>query len=259
MSVSKASWQSNKPHFSTPWETVCIPTWDTSFSGIGTRSVRSPSAIVVGKPTYPFGRPDLDLVLDAAGMVVALSGEALRILTIGYEYIERGGRNRRVHASTLIQGGVFAHCRNPLYVGNILLAIGIALVVNSLVFYVAVLPLVALAYRSIVAAEEDFLRQKFGDAYVQYCRRVNRWVPRWKGWPQSTANMTFNWRRVLVKEYNTIFVATLTLAAVKIWADYRVQGAATLPSPTVLGTALLLWVSVYVAVRFLKKSELITP
>lgn len=217
------------------------------------------AAIVVGEPTYPFGRPDLDLMLDAAGVVVALAGEALRILTIGYEYIERGGRNRRVHASTLIQGGVFAHCRNPLYVGNLLLAIGIALVVNSIVFYVAVLPLVALVYLSIVAAEEDFLRATFGNEYVAYCRRVNRWVPRWKGWRQSTANMTFNWRRVLVKEYNTIFVATLTLAAVKIWADYRVQGAATLPSPTVLGAAFVFWVSVYVAVRFLKKSELITP
>jgi protein-S-isoprenylcysteine O-methyltransferase Ste14 len=214
-------------------------------------------AIAAGRPTYPLNRPDLNLALDIAGMLVALLGEMLRVLTIGYEYIERGGKNRQVYASKLVQGGVFAHCRNPLYVGNILLAVGIAMVVHSLAFYLTVLPLVAFAYSCIVSAEERFLREKFGEEYLRYCNRVNRWVPQWKGWRDSVDNMEFNWRRVLVKEYNTLFVAALALVAVKIWSDYQVRGPAAVPSSGALSLAFALWLSSYVLVRSLKKSGFI--
>lgn len=211
-------------------------------------------ALFVGTPTYPLGSKALNLALDGLGVCIALLGEALRIVTIGYEYIERGGRDRKVYASTLVQGGVFAHCRNPLYLGNSMLAVGIALVVHAAAFYLIVLPLVGYAYVSIVAAEEAFLQQKFGDAYRDYCRRVHRWIPRWRGWSESIAGMRFNWRRVLVKEYNTAFVLVLALTVVKLWSDYRVRGSAVLPSSTALLFALACWVSAYACVRALKKT-----
>ncbi len=211
-------------------------------------------ALLVATPVYPLGRDDLNLLLDVLGIVLALLGQALRIVTIGYEYIERGGRDSKVYASSLVQGGVFAHCRNPLYLGNILLAIGIALVVHAAAFYLIVVPLVLVAYLSIVAAEEAFLQAKFGDEYRRYCQRVHRWLPRWRGWRQSIAGMRFNWRRVLVKEYNTTFVLVLALAVVKLWSDYQVRGAAVLPPSLVLYSALLIWLGAYVGVRALKKS-----
>jgi len=216
-------------------------------------------ALLGGRPTFPAGSADLNLLLDCAGVVLALAGQLLRIVTIGFEYIERGGRNRQVYASKLVQGGVFAQCRNPLYVGNILLAAGLALVVNSVVFYVLVLPLVTYAYVAIVAAEEAFLREKFGADYVQYCRRVARWVPRLRGWRAAVAGMRFNWRRVLVKEYNTMFVVLLTLAAVKLWADYQVLGPPALPAPAAMATAFIVWLGSYLAVRTAKKTGYVKP
>lgn len=216
-------------------------------------------ALLLGRPTYPFDRADLNALLDIAGVVVVLLGQALRIVTIGYEYIERGGRNRQVYASKLVQGGVFAHCRNPLYVGNILIACGLALIVNSLVFYLIVLPLVLLAYVSIVSAEEAFLREKFGNEYARYCQRVNRWIPRWKGWKQSIAGMRFNWNRVLVKEYNTIFGVLLALTCVKLWSDYVVSGPASLPPDGVLLIAFATWLAAYAFVRTLKKGGYVRP
>jgi protein-S-isoprenylcysteine O-methyltransferase Ste14 len=210
-------------------------------------------ALFAGHPTYPLGRDSLNLLLDVAGILIGLLGEALRIVTIGYEYIERGGRNHQVYASRLVQGGVFAHCRNPLYVGNILLAVGFALIVHSTAFYLIALPLVVYAYMAIVAAEELFLQKKFGAEFEQYCRRVNRWVPNWRGWRASIAGMRFSWRRVLVKEYNTIFVVLLALTAVKLWSDYQVRGLAVLPSTGVSVVVLCLWVGAYGLVRMMKK------
>ncbi|MDB5841584.1 MAG: hypothetical protein JWQ23_3536, partial [Herminiimonas sp.] len=49
-------------------------------------------ALFIGNPAYPLGQPDLDILFDVLGVTCALLGQALRILTIGYEYIERGGK-----------------------------------------------------------------------------------------------------------------------------------------------------------------------
>jgi protein-S-isoprenylcysteine O-methyltransferase Ste14 len=211
-------------------------------------------ALLVGNPEYPFGRPDVDTAFDLAGVVVALLGEALRALTIGYEYIIRGGRNRQVYAESLVQGGVFAHCRNPLYVGNVLIVLGLALVIHSAAFYLIFIPFVLLAYASIVAAEEVYLRGKFGAEYDDYCRRVNRWWPRWTGFSRSVEGMRFNWGRLVVKEFNTAFVVAAALPGLAIWSNYHVVGASGLPPTPYLIAGALVWLTLYLAVRTLKKT-----
>lgn len=222
------------------------------------RNILGPSvfllALVFGQPRYPLGRPDLNVVFDLAGVVIAYTGLGLRILTIGYEYIERGGKHRQVSASKLVQGGVFAHCRNPLYVGNLLIALGLALVVHSALFYLFVLPFIAFTYVAIVAAEEAFLLQKFGDEYRVYCKRVHRWWPNWTGWENSTRGMRFNWKRVVVKEYNTVFLLILAFALMKLWSEYQIAGLDALPSvrKMIIGTGV--WLGLYFFVRDLKKS-----
>lgn len=211
-------------------------------------------ALVIGKPTYPFGSAAADIAFDVAGTLVALLGQALRILTIGYEYIERGGKNKKVYASKLVQGGVFGHCRNPLYVGNILMALGFALIVHSLAFYLIVIPFILFTYSAIVAAEEAFLRQKFDREYVQYCERVNRWIPKWAGWERSIEGMRFNWNRVLIKEYNTIFLLVASLVTLKLWTEYQINGADALPSAMQLVVGTVIWLGLYVGIRSLKKT-----
>ena len=83
------------------------------------------------RPGIMFGNPSLDRLLAACGAVVALAGQLVRLATIGFEYIERGGRDRRVYASRLVQGGVYGLTRNPMYVGNGLIAIGLTMAAGS--------------------------------------------------------------------------------------------------------------------------------
>src|SRR5216117_3713060 len=97
----------------------------------------------------------------ASGLLVALAGQGLRVMTIGLEYIIRGGRNRQVYAEKLVQGGIFAHCRNPLYIGNFLIVVGVGLASNSVLFLSVAIPFFAFAYWAIIAAEENYLRGKF--------------------------------------------------------------------------------------------------
>jgi protein-S-isoprenylcysteine O-methyltransferase Ste14 len=211
-------------------------------------------ALLAARPQYPFGRHDLDIVFDILGASLALLGQALRALTIGYEYIIRGGRNHQVYADNLVQGGVFAHCRNPLYVGNILMAFGLALMINSTALYLIVIPFMLIAYAAIVAAEEAYLRGKFGAEYDGYCERVNRWLPRWAGFRKSTEGMRFNWKRLLVKEFHTTFVLIAAIPTVELWEEYSLGGASRLPPKEYLIAAAIIWLTLYLAVRTLKKT-----
>jgi len=95
-------------------------------------------ALALSRPGNAVIDSQLGTALTIAGVLLAVLGQLLRVLTIGYEYIVRGGKNKQVYASNLVQGGVFAHCRNPLYVGNILMAVGLALIVHSSAFFLIV-------------------------------------------------------------------------------------------------------------------------
>ncbi len=81
-----------------------------------------------------------------------------------------------VVTSKLYVSGPFRRTRNPLYFGNVLYALGIALSGPPLTVAVVVVALVALQ-EALMSEEEAGLRARFGDAYVAYTQRVPRLVP----------------------------------------------------------------------------------
>ena len=72
------------------------------------------------------------------GLLITCMGQGIRGLTIGLAYIVRGGKEGKPYADGLVTEGIFRHCRNPLYVGNILMLLGVGILANS-VFYVAIM------------------------------------------------------------------------------------------------------------------------
>jgi len=206
-------------------------------------------------PRYLLGSAQFDHWLDFAGVLVALLGLGVRAGTIGYEYIVRGGRNRQVYADHLVQGGVYAHTRNPMYLGNGLMILGWALIVNAPEFYLIALPLTALFYAAIIAAEEAYLRGKFGAEFDAYAMRVSRVLPRLSGIRASIADMRFNWRRVLVKDYNTIFLSVLLLAGLVLWKEFVIRGAAATPTTGEVLVFVVPWMVLYFTVWRLKKTK----
>lgn len=154
-------------------------------------------------PVRPMDSAAADLWLDLAGLAIALIGQAWRVMIVGLAYIKRGGVNKRIHADALVTDGIFQHCRNPLYVGNLLVLLGLLVIHNSPWVYLLGGAFFLISYVAVVAAEERFLRAKFGADYDDYMRRVNRWLPSLNGLSATLASMRFNWRRVLIKEYSS--------------------------------------------------------
>lgn len=211
-------------------------------------------ALLFARPEFFRDRWTADLGLTLLGILTALAGQALRALTIGYRYIKRGGLAKKVYAETLVTQGVFAHCRNPLYVGNFLIFLGILLIVHAPLLYLIGLPFFILAYAAIVAAEENFLRTKFGAEFERYCGRVNRFWPRWQGFRASVADMRFDWRRVLNKEHTTTLVWIVAAVVLRGWKLYAIQGWAALGEIMTWAIGLLPFLAAYGVIRTLKKT-----
>ncbi|HUM66877.1 MAG TPA: isoprenylcysteine carboxylmethyltransferase family protein, partial [Chitinophagaceae bacterium] len=108
----------------------------------------------------------------------------------------------------LVTTGIFSHCRNPLYVGNILILVGLGIASNSLIFMAIATPLFLFFYQAIVRAEENFLRNKFGAEFDAYCSRVNRWIPNLNGIWKTIDSMEFKWTRVIIREYTSTYIWT---------------------------------------------------
>jgi protein-S-isoprenylcysteine O-methyltransferase Ste14 len=176
------------------------------------------------KPSIIFGSPLADGLLAASGMVIVLLGEAVRLLTIGFEYIRRGGKEGRVYAGWLVQRGVFGVVRNPMYIGNVLIAVGMTMYLRSPLAYIILIPLFVLLYQALIAAEEAYLRHKFGRDYENYCAKVNRFVPRFDRIPQAFSGMRFDSRRSLRKDLGTIVGLSMGLILIPVWRTYFLYG-----------------------------------
>jgi protein-S-isoprenylcysteine O-methyltransferase Ste14 len=76
----------------------------------------------------------------------------------------------------LVMTGVHGWTRNPIYLGMFLVYGGIGIAAQSPWVLVLTLPLAILIRYGVVAREEVYLERRFGDAYLDYKRRVRRWL-----------------------------------------------------------------------------------
>ena len=190
------------------------------------------------------------------GFSVTLVGQLVRVITIGLVYIIRGGKDRRVYAEDLVTTGIFAHCRNPLYVGNILILVGLGIASNSFLFMAVFTPVFLFFWQAIVLAEENYLRNKFGEQYDEYCRRVNRWLINFNGIGKTLRSMHFKWKRVIIREYNSTYIwmtgAVLIVMKHFYFHEDRFDFNKNLPVFISILVGLLI---LYFIARYLKKSR----
>jgi protein-S-isoprenylcysteine O-methyltransferase Ste14 len=161
-----------------------------------------------------FGRPSASSI--ALGVPLAIAGELIRCWAVGYSGVTT--RHDAVIAPQLVTGGPYARVRNPLYLGNFVTAAGfaiaftgasapfarLALLLGSLAFMIGI-------YSVIVPHEERFLRLRFGEAFVRYCERVPRIVPRRRALPDGTGSWHAD---VLAKAERTTFVIFAAMLAI---------------------------------------------
>jgi hypothetical protein len=121
--------------------------------------------------------------------------------------------------------------------------------------YLIGFPFFLLVYLSIVFEEERFLGEKFGEQYEAYIRDTNRFLPRLQGLGQTIKQHRFDWQRVIIKDYGTLFVL-LFGAYFLLTAKYRylIGPVGLLGEPFLLVLFAIPFFALYGVARFLKKS-----
>lgn len=190
----------------------------------------------------------------ALGLFTTCLGQLIRGLTIGLAYIVRGGKEGKPYAEGLVTEGIFRHCRNPLYVGNILMLLGVGILANSLIYVGIMIPVFLFIYQAIVLAEENFLRGKFGPGFDEYCKNVNRWIPNLKGIGATFKSMEFNWKRWILKEHTTQFIWICGITLILLLNYPHLTNYNECTRNWALGIILGVWVLIYALIRVLKKT-----
>jgi protein-S-isoprenylcysteine O-methyltransferase Ste14 len=123
-------------------------------------------------------------------LVLVFAGMSLRVWAGGCA--GEHTRTDTIGAPQLATGGPYAYVRNPIYLGNMILGLGMIGVVGDPWLLVLYVPAFAFLYTMIVPAEEEFLRREFGAQYSLYCRAVARMLPRVRPWA-GRVERHFDW------------------------------------------------------------------
>jgi protein-S-isoprenylcysteine O-methyltransferase Ste14 len=156
------------------------------------------------------------------GVVFVACGEGLRIWAV--RHIGVISRTRSDRLGPLVETGPFALIRNPLYVGNLALWIGLTLSAGLVWLVPIVIIILALEYHAIVAWEESLLASRRRDEYLAYAGRVPRWIPR-VGSPPSREALRremrdpYAWRETLFSERGTL--VAIAVGYLLLWIKAR--------------------------------------
>ncbi len=113
------------------------------------------------------------------GFAMILIGESFRLWGVAYAGSETRTTGE-VGGTYLVVSGAFAYVRNPLYLGNILIYLGVGVMSMALFPYLQIAAFIFFyaQYHFIIAEEEEYLTKTFKEQYEEYKRNVPKLIPR---------------------------------------------------------------------------------
>lgn len=148
-------------------------------------------------------------------LLVSLFGFFIRIYTVGYSSKNTSGRNTEEQvADSLNTDGFYSIVRHPLYLANFFMWLGIAMYTLDDWFILIFLLLFWIYYERIMFAEEQYLRKKFDNEYLDWASRTPPFIPNFKRWKKPAASFDVskvirNEKTGLLALFATIFLFEL--------------------------------------------------
>jgi protein-S-isoprenylcysteine O-methyltransferase Ste14 len=169
--------------------------------------------VLLHRYLFPLERSE---TLEIIGVIMVLAGYLLRISARGTK------AELNPDGKTLIVQGPYALTRNPMYLGTLLIGLGIILVLLRWWVGVIFLLIYLAIYIPQINREEKTLASRFGDTFKQYCRVTPKFIPRFikllRTKPGDYLKIKSGW---LKKELRSLILLLLFMAAIKIWQDLK--------------------------------------
>ncbi|MEN9914642.1 MAG: hypothetical protein RL528_1401 [Bacteroidota bacterium] len=148
-------------------------------------------------------------------LFLIFSGHLIRARTIGKRTIQTSGRNRSHQvAQVLTKTGWYSLVRHPLYFGNYLIWLGLAIFLSNFWFLVILSLLFWIYYERIMFAEEVFLEEKFGGEFTDWASKTPSFFPSFKNYVPNLC--PFSCRIVAKNEYPGIISSATSFLLILI-------------------------------------------
>ncbi len=162
---------------------------------------------------------DFITLVNYVAALLSVTGFFVRAYTIGTTPRGTSGRNTdKQVAEQLNSSGIYSIVRHPLYLGNYLMWIGIVLFTKNFSFTIIVSLLYWIYYERIMFSEERFLEKKFGDAHLDWSKKVPAFIPRFSQFRKS--DVSFSIKSVLRREYSGALATVIGFVYVEILIGY---------------------------------------
>ena len=119
-------------------------------------------------------RPSANLAL--IGFLLLAMGAALNLWASGRFTKHEVGICPFSPAPRLVEDGPYRFTRNPMYLSLALVYLGVTALINSLWPLLLFPPVIWIISTFVIAREEAYLERKFGATYLEYKKRVRRWL-----------------------------------------------------------------------------------
>jgi protein-S-isoprenylcysteine O-methyltransferase Ste14 len=141
----------------------------------GTIGVYVPLLLARGRP------PALGLMFLLALAFLALGGVIYAWCVWDFAVFGRGTPAPIDAPKKLVVRGLYRYSRNPIYVGVLTVLVGWAVMFGGANLLIYTLGVGICFHLFVVLYEERHLRRQFGAEYHDYCEKVGRWLPRFRG------------------------------------------------------------------------------
>jgi protein-S-isoprenylcysteine O-methyltransferase Ste14 len=149
-----------------------------------------------------------EYIVKGISIILVIAGVILRAWAAGCA--GNHTRTSNIEAGKLATNGPYAFVRNPIYLGSIVLGVGMVGIVGDWRLSPLCFGTFAALYFVIIPAEEEFLQREYPMEYKVYCRNVRRLLPRFTPW--AGAHRTpFAWQPAL-REWQTVIILVSILA-----------------------------------------------
>ena len=214
------------------------------FVGIGAQCLAVHTSGVLFTIVFPYWE-----VYEYLCLTISLVGTFVRVYTVGHTPAGTSGRNTVGQvADSLNTTGIYSVVRHPLYLGNFLMWLGIALLTCNISFITGFVFVYWIYYERIMYAEEQFLRRKFGSLYMDWSAQTPAFIPRIGRFRPSS--LPFSWKKVVKKEKNGVFALFLLFS---LFDGMVVWQTETFSVNRVLLAMTLLSGMAYVMLKYIKK------
>lgn len=150
-----------------------------------------------------------DLIVWPLGITIILVGALIRLWAT--KHIGRRMPWMKKKGKKLIKTGPYAIVRNPLYIGNIIIAMGLSILSELIWIVPLIIMYLFILYHLVALYEEKKLLERWGKEYSAYLNEVPRWIPNLKNL-KLTKSGGFKWWDAIRSEIPSVYVSLFAIS-----------------------------------------------